>query len=1032
MKKKNGIRILLIMSVLAFALCATFLGASCKDKIIENNVVLQLNKTQMNLVIGDSEQLETTYKNGGNETVIFTSSNEEIVTVNRGGVVTAINTGTATVQASYAGKTATCQVTVGLGEFVPVLEMTAITDNQITVSMMDKVNLDGVVYFNGETYDDCTLTYSLSDNTMGEIVDGKLTPFKTGEVTVVVSASWRGVTPEVQETLNVSVAVKIIDSVQFFINGEMVDSVKLYSMNSWGGETFQNSIPFNVTALINGEQVEPNVSVIGGEQFITLENDVLTAVKAGQSQLELSCVNNQKEYTVSMPIEIIRPIVKFNQTITNFSFADGEFDLADIFGESIILTDAYQDGESVQINGDKLVGLKSNSVEKTVSEITLYTEYAGYSLDVEGYTKVIDTEEEMKAFIVNAGEGATVTGYNFIGNDFTISLMDVVGWKDRYFKNGVLDGNGHTLNVTMGTGWSFGLFGQMTNATVKNLNINVIETDKYSHTNNNVNAVLAHLANNSTFENISLQIKGTVATPVSALHLIRKDQMEGLFKNFVVNIDDGILAENATIYGMNSNSSDCYVFSSIAVDYSSEKFVHYTSVSSAIENGENFKSLSNSGWWILDQESDMLVWKPLVDKTVTVLVNGVSGDKFDVTMQSNLTVKANYFDLELTPTLTILQGEDVVSIDGNEITALDKVGTATIKATFIASGQTIERVISIVVGYAEYSNGAIRLSEINKKAFIPDGLTPIKITDANGVVYYQNGAWDWSKITAPKSMEVGKKVLYVETADGTSSVQTEIYAGIISSEEDFKYFAGTKTPYIDSLTSSTNWAGQKSRKGYFIMVADIHVDGTPWSGTSDLRYFEDGVFDGNGHTLTFESGGGWSFGVFSNTYNVKIQNLRLDFIAKDGKFGGNQNKACIIGYDMKNTVIENCYINITETGTETAPLSKLWLTAEWGNNRAVMRNVVINVGDGIVADNASTFGVANNWTINGEMIETHNCFIISNNTFANNERTLSFASVEDMAKAEYSWKGSLSELIESDWWSYNEQNKTLAFGKKSS
>jgi len=47
---------------LIFALSIAFFGASCSNKVIENEVVLSLNKTQINLVIGSSEQLLPTYK----------------------------------------------------------------------------------------------------------------------------------------------------------------------------------------------------------------------------------------------------------------------------------------------------------------------------------------------------------------------------------------------------------------------------------------------------------------------------------------------------------------------------------------------------------------------------------------------------------------------------------------------------------------------------------------------------------------------------------------------------------------------------------------------------------------------------------------------------------------------------------------------------------------------------------------------------------------------------------------------------------
>ena len=135
MKMKNGKKILLALTALSFAFGLSALSASCDvgESVTPIVVVLELNKSEMNLVLGNSEKLEATYQNGGNEMVTYTSSDENIVTVNRGGVVTAVNIGQATVQASYAGKTVSCVVNVGLGEFVPVLQMTSVENGEITV-----------------------------------------------------------------------------------------------------------------------------------------------------------------------------------------------------------------------------------------------------------------------------------------------------------------------------------------------------------------------------------------------------------------------------------------------------------------------------------------------------------------------------------------------------------------------------------------------------------------------------------------------------------------------------------------------------------------------------------------------------------------------------------------------------------------------------------------------------------------------------------------------------------------------------------
>jgi hypothetical protein len=43
---------------------------------------------------------------------------------------------------------------------------------------------------------------------------------------------------------------------------------------------------------------------------------------------------------------------------------------------------------------------------------------------------------------------------------------------------------------------------------------------------------------------------------------------------------------------------------------------------------------------------------------------------------------------------------------------------------------------------------------------------------------------------------------------------------------------------------------------------------------------------------------------------------------------------------------------------------------------------------------------------------------------------LAYQSAEAFAAAEGSWKGSLAELTSGEYWTYDENTKTLTFGKK--
>ena len=150
---------------------------------------------------------------------------------------------------------------------------------------------------------------------------------------------------------------------------------------------------------------------------------------------------------------------------------------------------------------------------------------------------------------------------------------------------------------------------------------------------------------------------------------------------------------------------------------------------------------------------------------------------------------------------------------------------------------------------------------------------------ADGIVYYENGAWDWTKLVAPNTYEIGKKVLYVQTAQNVWSVQTEIYMGVITNEEDFKYFASAATKYTQNLlVDSTQYSGGKARTGYWILANDITVNDSNWTDDFmyNFRYYQNATFDGNGHTLTIYMGSPWRFGIFCRSYELLVKNVHFD------------------------------------------------------------------------------------------------------------------------------------------------------------
>lgn len=76
--------------------------------------VITLNETAVEVEVGQTVTLVATIENELNtdEAVTWSSADETIATVDSEGVVTGVTMGTTTITASYAGKTATCEVTV--------------------------------------------------------------------------------------------------------------------------------------------------------------------------------------------------------------------------------------------------------------------------------------------------------------------------------------------------------------------------------------------------------------------------------------------------------------------------------------------------------------------------------------------------------------------------------------------------------------------------------------------------------------------------------------------------------------------------------------------------------------------------------------------------------------------------------------------------------------------------------------------------------------------------------------------------------
>ena len=146
---------------------------------------VELNKTKINMVKNDLDVLEATYSpldTTDDTTVVWSSSNDKIVTVDKNGNIKAIGGGTATITATIANKKAECTVNVK----VPLVNITLTGDNEILKGQTKPLTINKVP--SDATEKLLKIKYESSDTSVAKVdKDGKVTGIKEGTVEITVS-----------------------------------------------------------------------------------------------------------------------------------------------------------------------------------------------------------------------------------------------------------------------------------------------------------------------------------------------------------------------------------------------------------------------------------------------------------------------------------------------------------------------------------------------------------------------------------------------------------------------------------------------------------------------------------------------------------------------------------------------------------------------------------------------------------------------------------------------------------------------------
>lgn len=170
--------------------------ASCSVTVVPKIIKVSsvsLSKTELKLTEGDSETLTATVKpdDATDKTIIWSSSDTEIVSVDENGKVTAIKEGTAIIIAIAGDKQAYCSVTVAKR----VIEVESVTLNKTELFLEKGDSETLLATVNPDDATNKTVTWSSSDDGIVSVnQEGKITAIKGGEATITASASGKSAT----------------------------------------------------------------------------------------------------------------------------------------------------------------------------------------------------------------------------------------------------------------------------------------------------------------------------------------------------------------------------------------------------------------------------------------------------------------------------------------------------------------------------------------------------------------------------------------------------------------------------------------------------------------------------------------------------------------------------------------------------------------------------------------------------------------------------------------------------------------------
>ena len=264
--------------------------AECDIKVLIHTTSIQLNRTQIDLLKGEStEPLTVTFipaNTDDSREITWTSSDESVATVDAKGKITALKEGTATITAETVegGFTASCDVNVAE---IHVTDAVLSTDLNPSVLYAGQTHTLKVTITPENTTDNVYYTYKSSDDEIASVSNkGVVSAQKEGKAKITITVSAGNFTKE----LVYDIEVKEIPLESIAFKEEITPLEE--------GQTAQLEIIFNP----ENTTVDKNIvwSSANTDVATISDNGLVTAVKAGTTTITAKAGGKEVSYELTV------------------------------------------------------------------------------------------------------------------------------------------------------------------------------------------------------------------------------------------------------------------------------------------------------------------------------------------------------------------------------------------------------------------------------------------------------------------------------------------------------------------------------------------------------------------------------------------------------------------------------------------------------------------------------------------------------------------------------------------------------------